>query len=66
LQTTSRAQIRTSRGHVVCYSHDHDHVPCQVVAGEAASWTSPGVRRHLAVRPSVEERGDPERAPGLR
>jgi hypothetical protein len=59
----SRARIPTSRGHVVCYSHDHDLVPCQ--AGEAANWTSPELRRHLAVRPSVGERGDPERALGL-
>ena len=64
-QTMSRAQIRTSRGHVVYYSHDHDLVPYQEVAGEAANWTSPELRRHLAVRPSVGERGDPERAPEL-
>jgi hypothetical protein len=58
LQTTPRA----SRGHVVCYSHDHALFP--VVAGPASS-TSPALRRHLVVTPSVGEREDPERAPGL-
>lgn len=57
LQTMTRAQLRTSRGHV-CYSHDHVLFP-------AVSSTSPALRRHLAVRPSVGEREDPERPPGL-
>jgi hypothetical protein len=58
----TRAQLRTSRGYALCYSHDHALFPCQAVA--AASLTS-AVRRHLAARPSVGEREDPGRAPGL-
>jgi len=64
----SQDQIRTSHGHVGCYSHGHDLVPCRVAvaaAAAAASLTSPVLRGHLAARPSVGARGDPVRALGL-
>ena len=62
LQTMTRTRSLRSRGHEVCCSHDH----APFLAEEAVSSTSPALRRHLAVRPSVEVREDPERTPGLR
>jgi hypothetical protein len=62
----SQDQIQTSRGHEVCYSHDHVLFPCRVVVvAAAAGLTSPALRGRLAARPSVGEQGDPERAQGL-
>jgi hypothetical protein len=64
----SQGQIQTSRGREVCYSHDHALFPCRaaaVVVVAAAGLTSPALRGRLVARPSVGERGDPERAQGL-
>ena len=61
----SQGQIQTSRGHEVCYSHDHAPFPCRVVVVVAAGSTSRALRGRLAARPSVGERGDPGRAQRL-
>lgn len=64
LQTTTLGQLQRSHGRGVCYSHDHALFPYQAAAAAAVvSSTSPALRRHLAGRPSVGEREDPERVP---
>ena len=63
LQTTTLGQLQRSHGRGVCYSHDHALFPYQVAAAAVVSSTSPALRRHLAGRPSVGEREDPERVP---
>jgi hypothetical protein len=66
LQTMSLGQRQRSHGREGCYSHDHALFPYQAEAAAAVvSSTSPALRRHLAVRPSVGEREDPERTPGV-
>jgi hypothetical protein len=67
LQTMTLVQLQRSRGHEVCYSHDHALFLYQAAeeAVVVVSSTSPALRRLLAVRPSVGEREGPERTPGV-
>jgi hypothetical protein len=61
----SQDQIQASRGHEICYSHDHAPFPCRAVAAGAAGLTSPALRGRLVAKPSVGAQGDLERAQGL-